>query len=87
MKVYLAIWNIIVLASCKCVHQIIKPISSYNDAMLNEKHMIPKVKGGLSNPWGPLGLCHVSTTLVMLLLVGEAMGWHATTMLTLALSP
>ena len=39
---------------------LIKPTASYDGAMLNEKGMIPKVKGGLSNPWGPLGVSHVS---------------------------
>ena len=42
--------------------------------MLNEKGMIPKVKGGLSNPWGPLGVFHVSATHLNLcfLLVGSS---------------
>ena len=31
-----------------------------DSAMLNEKGMIPKVKGGLSKPWDPLGVFHVS---------------------------
>ena len=39
-----------------------KPSSNYDGATLNEKGMIPNVKGGLSNPWDPLGVFHVSTT-------------------------
>ena len=39
---------------------LIKPTSSYDGATLNEKGMIPKDKGGLSNPWEPLGKIHVS---------------------------
>ena len=34
----------------------IKPTTSYDGATLNEKGMIPKVKGGLSNLWGSLGV-------------------------------
>ena len=45
--VYRAIWHIIVLTSCKYAHQINKPIASYDGATLNEKGMIPKVKGGV----------------------------------------
>ena len=33
---------------------LMKPIASYDGATLNEKGMIPKVKGGLSKLWEPL---------------------------------
>ena len=39
---------------------LIKPTANYNYATLNEKGMIPKDKGGLSNSWDPLGKSHVS---------------------------
>ena len=41
---------------------LIKPTASYDGATLNERGMIPKVKGGLSNQWGSLGVFHVSAT-------------------------
>ena len=44
--VYRVIWHIIVLASCKYAHQLNKPTTGYDGATLNEKGMIPKVKGG-----------------------------------------
>ena len=44
---------------------LIKPTANYNGATLNEKGMIPKVKGGFSNLWGSLGVHHVSATLLI----------------------
>ena len=32
-----------------------KPTASYDDATLNEKGMIPKVKGGVVQPMGVIG--------------------------------
>ena len=45
--------------------------------MLNENGMIPKVKGGLSNPWGSLRVCHILATHLNLcsLLVGSSYSW------------
>ena len=44
--VYHSIWHIIFLASCKYAHQLNKTTASYDGATLNEKGIIPKVKGG-----------------------------------------
>ena len=58
--------------SCYLAHysmhiNLIKPIASYNGATINEKGMIPKVKGGLSKPWEPLGvsMCRPHTKLIL----------------------
>ena len=85
--------------SCYLIHysmhiNLIKPTASYDGAMLNEKGMIPNVKGRFSNPWGPLGVFHVSTTMlfyccIVLLLVGGIylLVGKTTTTLTPALPP
>ena len=50
--VYCAIRHIIVWHHVNMHINKNKPTASYDGATLNEKGMIPKVKGGFSNPWG-----------------------------------